>query len=62
MAVNEPEIKKMEPLSEVAPEIAVEEQPRLTPEEIEEEARRRAAEIIEEAEEQKKQIMSQAIK
>ena len=57
-----PEARKMEPLSEVAPEIAVEEQPKLTPEEIEEEARRRAAEIIEEAEEQKKQIMSQAIK
>jgi len=57
-----PEARKMEPLSEVAPEIAVEEQPKLTPEEIDEEARRRAAEIIEEAEEQKKQIMSQAIK
>jgi len=62
MASNEPEVRKIEPLAEVSPEIAVEEQPKLSPEEIEEEARRRAAEIIKEAEEQKKQIMNQAVK
>ena len=62
MASNEPEVRNIEPLAEVSPEIAVEEQPKLSPEEIEEEARKRAAEIIAEAEEQKKQIMNQAVK
>lgn len=50
------------PLGDIVPEPAVEEEPKLTPEEIEEEARKRADEIILEAEELKKQILNQAVK
>ena len=49
-------------LGDIVPELAIEEPPKLTPEEIEEEARKRADEIILEAEELKKQIMNQAVK
>ena len=56
------EKERMELLGEIVPELAIEEPPKLTPEEIEEEARRRANEILLEAEEMKQQVMSQAIK
>lgn len=56
------EAERMELLGDIVPELAIEEPPKLTPEEIEEEARRRADEILLEAEEMKKQLMNQAIK
>lgn len=49
-------------LGSIVPELAIEEPPKLTPEEIEEEAKKRADEIISEAEEMKKQLMNQAVK
>lgn len=56
------EKERMAPLGDIVPELAVDEPPKLTPEEMEEEARKRADEILLEAEEMKKQVMNQAIK